>query len=139
MSNEITAISLFSGAGGDTLGMKYAGINVVGYVEYDSACIKTHELNFPNCKQIGKDITNITDSEFSKYKVDVIFGGFPCQSFSQGGKKNASDERGFLYQEFVRAAKLIKPKVIIGENVQGLLKRKMGGARPEVEHCLLIK
>ena len=125
MSSQITAISLFSGAGGDTLGMKNAGINVIGYVEYDSNAIKTHEYNFPECKQIGKDITKIPDKEFKQYKVDIIFGGFPCQSFSHGGKKKSNDQRGFLYQEFVRAAKIIKPKVIIGENVQGLLSRKM--------------
>ena len=41
------------------------------------------------------------------------------------GKKKAGDSRGFLYQEFVRATKIIKPKFIIGENVQGLLSRKM--------------
>ena len=125
MSREITAISLFSGAGGDTLGMKNAGINVVGYVEFDSNAIKTHEYNFPDCKQIGKDITKITDDEFEKYNVDIIFGGFPCQSFSHGGKKKSNDKRGFLFQEFVRAARIIKPRFIIGENVQGLLSRKM--------------
>jgi DNA (cytosine-5)-methyltransferase 1 len=123
---KITAISLFSGAGGDTLGMKNCGINVVGYVEYDKNAIETHKQNFPECKLIGKDITEIKDEEFEKYKdIDIIFGGFPCQSFSQGGKKKATDKRGFLYQEFVRATKIIKPKLIIGENVQGLLSRKM--------------
>jgi DNA (cytosine-5)-methyltransferase 1 len=125
MSREITAISLFSGAGGDTLGMKNAGINVIGYVEFNSNAIKTHEYNFPECKQIGKDITKITDDEFEKYNADIIFGGFPCQSFSHGGKKKSNDKRGFLFQEFVRAARIIKPRFIIGENVQGLLSRKM--------------
>ena len=125
-SNQFTAISLFSGAGGDTLGMKNAGINVVGYVEFDKHAIKTHKNNFPECKLIGEDITKIKDEKFEEYKgTDIIFGGFPCQSFSQGGKKKANDKRGFLYQEFVRAARIINPKVIVGENVQGLLSRKM--------------
>lgn len=125
-TSDITAISLFSGAGGDTLGMKNAGINVIGYVEWDKNAIETHKQNFPECKLIGKDITKIEDEEFKKYKgVDIIFGGFPCQSFSHGGKKKATDKRGFLYQEFVRATKIIRPKFIIGENVQGLLSRKM--------------
>jgi DNA (cytosine-5)-methyltransferase 1 len=47
-----------------------------------------------------------------------------CQSYSHGGKKNCTDKRGFLYQHFVRASKIIKPKVVIGENVDGILKRK---------------
>jgi DNA (cytosine-5)-methyltransferase 1 len=120
------AISLFSGAGGDTLGMINAGINVVGYVEMDKDAISTHEFNFTECKCIGTDITKIDSIEFEKYRgeIDIIFGGFPCQSFSQGGKKNAKDKRGFLYQEFVRCANVIKPKIIIGENVKGLLNRE---------------
>ena len=125
-STKLSAISLFSGAGGDTLGMKNAGIDVIGYVEWNKNAIETHKQNFPECKLIGKDITKINDKEFEKYKgVDIIFGGFPCQSFSNGGKKKADDERGFLYQEFVRATNIIRPKFIIGENVYGLLSRKM--------------
>ena len=121
------AISLFSGAGGDTLGLEKAGIKVIGYVEFNKHAIKTHEHNFPECKKIGEDITKIADEKFLEYNgiVDIIFGGFPCQSFSHGGKKNPDDSRGFLYQEFVRATNLIKPSVIIGENVKGILSRKM--------------
>jgi len=120
------AISLFSGAGGDTLGMINANIDVVGYIEMDKDAIATHEANFSNCKCIGTDITKIDSLEFEKYKgeIDIIFGGFPCQSFSHGGKKNAKDKRGFLYQEFVRCANIVQPKIIIGENVKGILSRK---------------
>lgn len=120
------AISLFSGAGGDTLGMIDSGIDVVGFVEMEKNAIETHLANFPESKLIGKDITKIPDETFEEFEgeIDVIFGGFPCQSFSHGGKKDATDKRGFLYQEFVRCAKIIKPKVIIGENVKGILSRK---------------
>lgn len=123
---QLSAISLFSGAGGDTLGMLQANIKVLGYIEYNKHAIKTHDINFPDCIKIGDDITKIEDKKFEEYKdkVDIIFGGFPCQAFSHGGKKNPDDSRGFLYQEFVRATRIIKPKVIIGENVKGLLTRK---------------
>ena len=47
---KYTGISLFSGMGGDTLGMKNAGVDVVGYIEYDNQCIITHKTNFPNSK-----------------------------------------------------------------------------------------
>ena len=121
----LKAISLFSGAGGDTLGMKNAGIEVVGYIENNKKAIETHNINFPNCKLIGSDITEIEDEEFTKYigDIDIIFGGFPCQSFSHAGKKKPNDSRGFLYQHFVRIANIIKPKLIIGENVKGILTR----------------
>ena len=120
-----TALSLFSGCGGDTLGMTNAGINVTHYSELKPIIQKTHELNFPESTLVGGDINKITDEEFEKLegKIDIIFGGFPCQSFSNAGKKNPKDARGQLYLQFVRAARIIKPKYIIGENVKGLLTR----------------
>ncbi len=120
------AISLFSGAGGDTLGMEEADVDVCGFIEYDEDAIKTHLMNFPNSKLIGTDIRKIPLDKFDKYKdnIDFIFGGFPCQSFSNCGKKNSDDKRGFLYKEFVRIVEYIKPKIILGENVIGILTRK---------------
>tara|TARA_R110000796_G_scaffold219108_3_gene335136 strand:- start:385 stop:1425 length:1041 start_codon:yes stop_codon:yes gene_type:complete len=118
-------ISLFSGAGGDTIGMFDAELDVVGFVEFDDDAIQTHLLNHPTSELIGKNIIDITDEKFQEYKdIDVIFGGFPCQSFSHGGKKNPNDPRGQLYKEFVRATRVIKPKFILGENVKGILTRK---------------
>ena len=87
----IKAISLFSGMGGDSLGMVNAGCDLVAYSEKEKVFQETHELNFKNCKLIGNgNITKTTDEEFSQYKgiVDLIFAGFPCQGFSNAGKKN---------------------------------------------------
>ena len=125
--NAPKAISLFSGMGGDSLGMKMAGYNIVAYSEWEKEMKETHELNFPHSKLLGEgDITKINDEEFSKYngKIDLIFAGFPCQGFSHAGKKLPDDPRNTLFREFLRSAKLIKPKYIIGENVKGLLSRK---------------
>jgi DNA (cytosine-5)-methyltransferase 1 len=125
------AISLFSGAGGDTLGMHNAGIDVVAFSEIDETAVKTHLANFPESTWIscnGKgDITKIPDEEFLKYQgIDLIFAGFPCQAFSHAGKKKATDDpRGRMFLEFARATRLLKPKFIIGENVTGLLTRKV--------------
>uniref|UniRef100_A0A6C0LLH6 DNA (cytosine-5-)-methyltransferase n=1 Tax=viral metagenome TaxID=1070528 RepID=A0A6C0LLH6_9ZZZZ len=123
----INAISLFSGMGGDTLGMKDAGIKVVGFVEINQTFCNSHNANFPNSTCIGNDITKIEDEKFKVYKdkVDLIFSGAPCQSFSNAGKKDPKDKRGYLYQHAVRATKLIEPKYIMIENVKGLLSRKM--------------
>ena len=122
-------ISLFSGAGGDTIGMENAGIRVIGYVEKDANAIKTHETNFPDSVLIGTDITDISPLEFKKYKgrIDYVFGGFPCQSFSHGGKKDEKDPRGQLYIYFIRAVSCIKPKWVIGENVKGIIARQREG------------
>lgn len=118
------AISLFSGMGGDTLGMENAGVDVVAFSEINKDAVATHLANF-NGKLIGDgDITKTTDEELSEYKgVDIIFAGFPCQGFSHAGKKLPDDPRNTLFREFLRAAKIIDPSIIIGENVKGLLKR----------------
>jgi DNA (cytosine-5)-methyltransferase 1 len=125
------AISLFSGMGGDSLGMVRAGFELVAYSEKESKFRETHELNFIGCTSLGAtvngDITKIPDSEFLRYngEVDMIFAGFPCQGFSQAGKKDTNDVRNTLFSQFLRATRLVMPKYIIGENVKGLLTRKM--------------
>ena len=124
------AISLFSGMGGDSLGLKQAGFNVIAYSEFNKAAIKTHDANFPGATLIGKsvggDITKVSDEEFEKYKgdVDLIFAGFPCQGFSNAGKKKENDPRNTLFKEFLRATRIIQPTYIMGENVKGLTSRK---------------
>ena len=128
-----TAVSLFSGCGGDTLGLERAGFKVVGFSELKKTYKETHLKNFPDSKPIldskGKsgDITKIESSQFSPFAgVDIVFAGFPCQGFSHAGKKQQNDPRNQLYLQFVRAVKEIKPLFIIGENVQGLERMKSG-------------
>ena len=120
------AISLFSGCGGDSLGMKMANINVTAYSELQKTFCETHDENFSSSKLIGNDITKISDETFQEYegKIDIIFAGFPCQGFSNGGKKDPNDPRSQMYLQFSRAMRIIKPKYIIGENVKGLKTRK---------------
>ena len=124
------AISLFSGMGGDTLGIEDANIQVIAYSELNKIFQKTHDINFPNSVLIGNgDILKTKDSELEVFKndedpIDLIFAGFPCQGFSNAGKKLPDDPRNTLFREFLRATKIIKPKFIIGENVKGLLNRK---------------
>jgi len=120
------ALSLFSGAGGDTLGMSLAGVEVVAYSELKPRFCDTHDANFGGCRLLGNDITKISDEDFETLKgqVDIIFAGFPCQPFSHGGKKKGrEDPRGQMYVQFARAARIIQPKWIIGENVAGLARR----------------
>ncbi len=132
------AVSLFSGMGGDTLGMTQAGCKVIAYNELKPTFCKTHHENFPDCELICdtienkkksvtiNDISKVSDASFVKYKgkTDVLFAGFPCQGFSNAGKKAVDDPRNTLFLEFLRAAKLLEPSLIIGENVKGLLSRK---------------
>ena len=125
-----TAISLFSGLGGDSLGMYQAGCRVMAYNELQPIYCKSHDTNFPDSELIAdgssRDISKMPDTCFEKYEntTDILFAGFPCQGFSNAGKKQNDDPRNTMFLHFLRVAKLTNPRMIIGENVKGLLTRK---------------
>lgn len=124
------AISLFSGLGGDSLGITQAGCKIIAYNELKPTFCNSHDANFPDSERIceGKvhDISKLNDSYFEKYngQTDILFAGFPCQGFSSAGKKKEDDPRNTMFLEFLRVTKLTNPWMIIGENVKGLLTRK---------------
>ena len=135
MSEQLTAISLFSGAGGMDIGVWQAGFNIKACVELDVNCCKTLRENIT---RMGKK-TKIYEGDirdFDPYiilrdigeeagKVDLLFGGPPCQAFSQiGKKKSLKDERGLLLFQIIRYAKIIQPRAIMIEQVKGLLTAK---------------
>ena len=142
MEKKRKAISLFAGCGGDSLGLEKAGFEVIGFVENWKKAIETHKRNFPKSifigESVGGDITRIPDEEFLKYngKIDILFAGFPCQGFSHAGKKDPNDPRNRLFWEFVRAAELIRPKWVIGENVSGLTHRKTDDGKINVSDMI---
>ena len=105
--------------------MERAGLSVKYFSELKETFQESHLANFNGSKLLGGDITKIPDEKFSELngKIKVLFGGFPCQSFSHGGKKDPNDPRGQLYHQLVRATRLIEPEYVIGENVKGLTTR----------------
>lgn len=133
-----TAISLFSGAGGDTLGMEKAGVKVIAFSENNSKCVATHKAMFPDSKWLGEsvkgDLSKIPDSEFEPYanKTFMVFAGFPCQGFSNAGKKAVSDPRNRMFYQFLRVVGIVRPEWIMGENVAGLLTKKTDDGESKV-------
>jgi DNA (cytosine-5)-methyltransferase 1 len=130
------AISLFSGAGGDTCGLEQGGWTVTHFSEFKADAVNTHKAAFPSSTFLvspkqESDIKKIPDDVFQTLngKADLIFAGFPCQGFSHAGKKRVNDPRNELIHDFVRVVRLVQPTWIIGENVKGLLARK--GVYPE--------
>lgn len=123
---RFTSIELFAGAGGTALGMSNAGFNHLMLNEVDKYACATLRKNNPEWNVVEEDIHNI---DFSKYrgKVDLLQGGVPCQAFSYAGlSKGFEDSRGTLFFEFARAIKQVKPKVLMMENVRGLLTHDSG-------------
>lgn len=118
-------MSLFSGAGGMDLGVLLAGFKVAACIEIDKYCCETLRANFFDTKIFEGDIRKIQPEALNVGKIDLIFGGSPCQAFSQAGKKlSIGDERGELIFEFIRFAKVFKPQAIIIEQVKGFLTAK---------------
>jgi DNA (cytosine-5)-methyltransferase 1 len=119
-------IELFAGAGGLAIGMEKAGLKSVLLNEIDKHACSTLRSNRPKWNVVEGDITKINFKPF-RGDVDVLTGGFPCQAFSYAGNKlGFEDTRGTLFFEFARAVKETKPKVIVAENVRGLLEHDNG-------------
>ncbi|HHQ0277382.1 TPA: DNA cytosine methyltransferase [Listeria monocytogenes] len=123
-------LDLFAGIGGFRLGMERAGHTCVGYVEIDKYARKSYQaIHDTEGEWTAHDITKVTDDEWRELRgtVDVICGGFPCQSFSIAGKRRGfEDIRGTLFFDIARAAKQIKPRILFLENVKGLLSHNKG-------------
>ena len=118
-------IELFAGAGGLAISLEKAGFHSLLLNDYDKDCCKTLRRN-RDWHVIHDDVKNINFKEY-KGKVDLLSGGFPCQAFSYAGKKLGFDDiRGTLFFDFARAIKETNPKVILGENVRGLLNHDLG-------------
>lgn len=126
----LTFVDLFCGCGGMSLGLQTAGMEGLAAVEYDAMACKTYRKNFDHPVAEG-DIT-LAETKQKLYdiidgrEVDVVCGGFPCQGFSTSGKRNADDPRNRLFYEFVDVVRRVRPKVVIGENVNGILTMQKG-------------
>lgn len=132
---KLNAISIFSGAGGMDIGVTQAGFDVLACVELDHNCCDTLRENIRrqrlNTKVYEGDIRAFSpealmeELNVSVGEIDLLFGGPPCQAFSQIGKKlSLEDDRGMLIYQVVRYAEVLKPHAIMMEQVKGLLTAK---------------
>jgi len=121
-----TSIELFAGAGGMAIGMEKAGIEHSLLNDFDRYATQTLKKNRPEWNVVHGDVAKI---DFKPYrnKIDILTGGFPCQTFSYAGKKmGMEDTRGTLFYEFARALNESQPKVFLAENVKGLFSHDKG-------------
>jgi DNA (cytosine-5)-methyltransferase 1 len=116
--------SLFSGYGGLDLAVsKVLDAEVAWHCEWEDAPSKVLEAHFPGVPNY-RDVSTV-DWE-SVEPVDILTGGFPCQDLSTAGKRAGLQEgtRSGLWSEFHKAITILKPKIVIIENVRGLLSAK---------------
>jgi DNA (cytosine-5)-methyltransferase 1 len=128
----LSAVSLFSGTGGMDIGVIQAGFDVLACVEIDPHCCETLRAAVireqRRTRIIEDDIRTIEpvnlmhDLCMEPGDLDLLCGGPPCQAFSQIGKRQClEDDRGMLLFEMTRFAEVFRPKVILIEQVKGLL------------------
>jgi len=116
-------VSLFSGCGGLDLGFTNAGFDVVWANDFDSDAQAVYKLNFGEDTIDMRDILTVGVEDIPD--SDILTAGFPCQPFSNAGnRKGVHDSRGMLYKECLRIIESKMPKVIVFENVRGLLSTK---------------
>ena len=114
--------SLFSGIGGFDLASEWMGWENIFQVEWDAYCQKVLAKNFPKVTRYE----DIKKFKGIKGTVDIITGGFPCQPFSQAGKRKGTEDDRYLWPEMLRVIREVKPSFVVGENVAGLLSMENG-------------
>jgi DNA (cytosine-5)-methyltransferase 1 len=123
---RLTAVDLFSGAGGITLGLLNAGFDVRFCADIDEACEATHRRNFPAIPFARGDVGKLTAADVLRAanladgELDLLIGGPPCQGFSIIGQREVWDPRNGLFQDFLNLAAELKPRCVVIENVPGM-------------------
>ncbi|KKN55611.1 hypothetical protein LCGC14_0580830 [marine sediment metagenome] len=132
---KLKAIDLFAGAGGFSLGLQQAGIDVVAAVEINNACCDTLARNkataFPKMKIIQADICTLSGEYIlvqvglKKGQLDMLVGGPPCQGFTYASsRRSPNDPRSKMMWQFIRMVKEMQPRYFVIENVRGMLSFK---------------
>ena len=123
-------VSLFSGCGGLDKGFEDAGFNRVWANDFDKDAQSVFKLNLGEID--GRDITTVPVEDIPD--CDIVIAGFPCQPFSNAGnRRGVYDKRGELYLECLRIIEKKKPRVVLFENVKGLLSSKHQSGKRLIE------
>jgi DNA (cytosine-5)-methyltransferase 1 len=123
--------SLFSGIGGFDLAAEWAGYENIFHCEWNPFGQRVLKHYWPNA--ISYDDITKTDFTIHRGKIDLLSGGFPCQPYSNAGKRKGKEDERHLWPEMLRAIWEIHPRFIVGENVSGLVNWNGGMVFDEVQ------
>jgi DNA (cytosine-5)-methyltransferase 1 len=122
------SIDLFAGAGGLSCGLQKAGFHPIFAAEINKTYAATYEQNHPGIPVAKKDIRDLSNHEVMDVTglkpgdLDLLAGGPPCQGFSINAPiRSLDDQRNHLFKEYLRIAKVLMPKVLLIENVPGII------------------
>jgi len=113
-------LDLFSGIGGFSLGLERAGMETIAFCEFDKKAQLVLKKHWPDVP-IYDDVRKLNGRQFEGQSIDIICGGFPCQPFSQAGKRRGEADDRHLWPEYFRLIQEIRPPWVIGENVSGII------------------
>jgi len=131
VKRSLTAVSLFSGCGGFDWGATQAGVEILWANDIDPHAAAAYRNLFPDVEFFEGDIRTV--KEFPS--ADVMIGCYPCTGFSLAARRRwrareerdlAANDMNFLYREFIRALRQVKPKYLFVENVKGMLSANSG-------------
>ena len=116
-----TAVDIFSGAGGMSVGAVMAGISPILAVEFDKYAAQTYEANHKKTKILPFDIKTVNPLDHTDKYPFILFGGPPCQGFSVANTKtrNLKNPNNWMFQEYLRFVKDLEPEWFLFENVVG--------------------
>ena len=124
-------LDLFSGIGGFSLGLEWAGMETVAMCEKDKFCRQVLAKHWPDIT-IHEDIRDLDGKDY-KGSIDVVCGGFPCQPFSVAGKQLGKADDRHLWPEMLRVIKESAPTWVIGENVSGFVRMALDDVCSDLE------
>lgn len=134
MSETINILELFAGVGGFRIGLENSNPDVFKTKwsnQWEPSrkaqdAFEVYNYRFPDSENINVDVEEIPDKKFAEMDADIIVGGFPCQDYSvarsKKGELGIQGKKGVLFWQIIRATEIIKPKYLILENVDRLLK-----------------
>ncbi|OGO82661.1 MAG: hypothetical protein A2Y18_00890 [Clostridiales bacterium GWD2_32_19] len=130
-------IDFFSGAGGLGFGFKKTGdFNIALATDFWDTAIETYKENNPKTKTLVADMFELESAKIKELtgldEFDLFIGGPPCQGFSTVGKRDSSDRRNTLFKEYLRIVGDLKPKIVVMENVKGILSMDSGSVRKSI-------